>query len=132
MSSLIFPTILMTLISLVAWIFMLILTDPSPNNKLAVINLIYFFLTAFLFLAGAFTLMLYWLGNFRLKKTRIGQLESIHKPRLLYSRSLRHGLLLAVALVGTALLKALDFANPLNIILLVSALILIEIYFFGH
>lgn len=47
-------------------------------------------------------------------------------------RSLRHGVLLSSAFVGIGVLTALDFVNPLNIILLLSALVLLEIYFFGH
>jgi hypothetical protein len=78
------------------------------------------------------TLVLYWVGNLRLKKKRVADLESIHKPRIVFWRSLRHGILFSTAVLGVALLNTLKFANPLNMILLISAVVLIEIYFFGH
>lgn len=127
------PVIIVTLISLVVLVYTSYFTSPTnPNGTLIPINLAYFFVSAFLSLAGTITLVLYWVGNLRLKKTRATELESIHKPRIVFMRSLRHGVLLSSAFVGIGVLTALDFANPLNIILLLSALVLLEIYFFGH
>ena len=127
------PTILITALGLVVLVYTAQFTSPTtPNGSLIPINLVYFFVAAFVSLAGSLALVLYWVGNLRLKKTRSTELESIHKPRIVFKRSLRHGILLATAIVGIGLLNALDFANPLNIILLVSALVLVEVYFFGH
>jgi len=96
-----------------------------------IINLVYFFVSGFVSLAGAITLVLYWLGNWQLKRSR-SEVESVHKPRILLKKSLRHGVLVAGTLTGIGLLNALELTNPLNIILLISAAILIEVYFFGH
>ena len=127
------PVIILTLVSILVLVYTSYFTSPTnPNDTLIPINLSYFFVAAFLSIAGTVTLVLYWVGNLKLKKTRVTDLESIHKPRIVFIRSLRHGVLIATALVGIGLLNALAFANPLNIILLLSALVLIEIYFFGH
>lgn len=127
------PTILITAVGLVVLLYTAQFTSPTNSNgSLIPINLVYFFVAVFVSLAGSLTLVLYWVGNLRLKKTRSTELESIHKPRIVFKRGLRHGILLSTALVGIGLLNALDFANPLNIILLISALVLVEVYFFGH
>jgi len=129
----ILPTVVTTAIGAVVLLYTGYFTSPTnPNGSLIPINLFYFFTSAFLSLAGVLTLVLYWVGNLRLKKTRVAELESIHKPRIIFWRSLRHGILGATALVGIGVLNALSFANPLNILLLISALVLIEVYFFGH
>ncbi|HEY4695210.1 MAG TPA: hypothetical protein VIH52_04605 [Candidatus Nanoarchaeia archaeon] len=128
----ILPIILVTLFSLGVIVFMLNFTSPqTKEGSVIIINLVYFFVSGFVSLAGAITLVLYWLGNWQLKRSR-SEVESVHKPRILLKKSLRHGVLVAGTLTGIGLLNALELTNPLNIILLISAAILIEVYFFGH
>jgi hypothetical protein len=130
---LILPVVLVTLLSLGTLVFILNFTSPqTKEGSLIFINLVYFFLASFLSLAGIITLVLYWLGNWRLKRERISGVDSVHKPRLLLKKSLRHASLVAGALVGIGVLNALSLSNPLNIVLLISAAILLEVYFFGH
>ena len=113
--------------------FLLTFTTPkTAEGTLITINLIYFFLASFLSLAGFITLVLYWLGNLRNRDQRTSVVGSVHKPRLLLQKSLRHGVLVAATLVGIGALNAFELSNPLNIILLLSAAILIEAYLFGH
>ncbi len=129
----IIPTIIVTAISSAVFVFTIIFTNPrSSSGDLIVINLVYFFLSGFFVLAGILTLVLYFLSNLRSKEVRQTSVEVLHKPKIRYRRSLRHGVLVALTIVGIGLLNSLDFANPLNIILLISAAVLIEIYFFSH
>jgi hypothetical protein len=122
-----------TFVSIGLWVFVANSTSPqTKEGSLIIVNLVYFFGTLFVSLAGIITLVLYSAGNWQLKKLRVGSVESIHKPRIILLRSLRHGILIAAALVGIGLLNALNLSNPLNIILLISAAILTEIYLFGH
>jgi hypothetical protein len=130
---LILPVILVTFISIGLFIFVLNFTSPqNPDGSLILINLAYFFGAGFFSLAGFVTLVLYFVGNWRLKRMRRTEVESIHKPRLLLRTSLRHGFLIAGTIMGIGLINALGFSNPLNIVLLISAAVLIEVYFFGH
>jgi len=130
---LILPIIFLTLGSLAAVAFLLTFTSPqNPDGSLITINLIYFFVAIFVCLAGFITLVLYWVGNLRLSKQRVSGVESIHKPRLLLKKSLRHGVLVGGTLTGIGLLNALELSNPLNVILLISTAVLIEVYLFGH
>ena len=129
----ILPTILLTAISIAAFIFTVIYTNPKDSSgNIIIINLVYFFVSGFGSLAGFLTLVLYWLSNFRSEQNRATSVEAMHKPKIRFRRSLRHGLLVALSVVGIGLLNSLDFANPVNIILLISAAILVEVYFFGH
>lgn len=122
-----------TLVGVATLIFTTQFTSPtSANESLIIINLIYFFAAAFISLAGSTTLVLYWLGSWREKNRRRSEIESIHRPKIILRTSLRHGVLVAIAITGVGILNSLKVSNPLNIILLISAVILIEIYFFGH
>lgn len=126
-------TIVFTGISIAILIFTILFTNPrGPNGSLIAINLVYFFLSSFIGLAGLLTLMLYWLSNLKTTETRQTSVEILHKPRIRFRKSLRHAVLVSATFSGIGLLNSLDFANPLNILLLVSAAILVEIYFFGH
>src|SRR3972149_7147685 len=125
----ILPIILVTLFSLGVIVFMLNFTSPqTKEGSVIIINLVYFFVSGFVSLAGAITLVLYWLGNWQLKRSR-SEVESVHKPRILLKKSLRHGVLVAGTLTGIGLFNALELNNPLNIILLILAAILIEVCF---
>ncbi len=129
----ILPTILLTAISLAVFIFTSLYTTPKDSaGNLIAINLVYFFASGFGSLAGFLTLVLYWFSNFRAEQSRPLSVEALHKPKIRFRRSLRHGLLVSLSVVGIGLLNSLDFANPVNIILLISAAILVEVYFFGH
>lgn len=127
------PTFLITVVSLAVFIFTIIFTNPKDESgNLIVINLVYFFVSGTVSLAGFLTLVLYWLSNLRSDKARQTSIEALHKPKVAFRKSLRHGFLIALCVGGIGLLNTLEFANPLNIILLISATVLIEIYFFGH
>lgn len=129
----ILPTILLTGIASAVFVFTLLYTNPRDDSgNLIVINLVYFFLSGLISLAGILTLVLYWLSNLRSPEIRQTSVESLHKPKIRFRKSLRHGLLISLTLAGIGLLNSLDFANPLNIILLISAAILIEVYLFSH
>ncbi len=122
-----------TFIATLLWVLVANATAPqTTSGSLIVINLAYFFGTLFVSLAGIVTVVLYSLGTLGLKKTRTGSIESIHKPRAILRRSLRHGILAATVICGIGLLNALSLTNPLNVILLVSAGVLTEVYLFGH
>lgn len=122
-----------TLISLSALFFTVEFTSPkAADGSLIIVNLVYFFVASFISLAGTATLVLYWLGNRAEQRVRKSEIEAVHRPKILLKKSLRRGFLLATALVGIGLLNSLKFSNPLNIILLISAVAIIEIYFFGH
>ena len=128
----ILPTILITALSIAIFVFTFVYTSPqNPDGGYIPIDLFYFFITAFLSLAGTVTLVLYWLSNLRQDRFE-RRVEKIHQPKIIFRRSLRHGILVSATLVGIGLLNALNFANPLNIILLITAFLLIEFYFFGH
>ena len=127
------PTILLTAAAIAVFIFTILYTNPrTETGNLIPINLIYFFLSGLVSLAGILTLVLYWLSNLRSQAGRQTSVEALHKPKIAFRKSLRHALLVASTITGIGLLNSLDFANPVNIILLISAAILIEIYFFGH
>lgn len=126
-------TILLTALSVGIFIFTIVYTNPwDKAGNLIVINLVYFFLAGFVSLAGILTLVLYWLSNLRSNDGRQTSIEALHKPKIRFLKGLRHAILIAATICGVGLLNGLDFANPLNIILLISAAILVEIYFFGH
>ena len=130
---LVFPLVLLTTLSTGVLVFTLTLTSPTnQSGALVPINLSYFFVSSFISLAGIITLVLYFVGSWRLAKTRTAGTDLLHRPKLILLRSLRHGILIAAAVVGIGLMNALKFSNPLNIILLISAAALIEVYFFGH
>jgi hypothetical protein len=107
---------------------------PYLNNpaNLIVINLFYFFVSLWVFIACGLTILLYSYRNLTLKKRRKEQIESLHLPKLVLVQSLRQGIIFATAIAGIGLLHVFKLSNPLNIVLLISILILIEIYFFGH
>lgn len=127
------PTILITAISSTVFVFTVVFTNPrNDSGALVTINLIYFFLFGFISLAGFLSLVLYWLSNLRSGQARVTSVEARHKPKIAFRKSLRHGVLVSATLTGIGLLNSLDFANPVNIILIILAAILIEIYFFGH
>ncbi|HSX58404.1 MAG TPA: hypothetical protein VLE47_04010 [Candidatus Saccharimonadales bacterium] len=129
----ILPTILLTALSSLVFLFIANYTSPrDASGNLILINTIYFFVSAFVSLAGFFTLLLYSVSSLRRKSSEKAKVEKIHTPKIDFRRSLRHGVLASSTIVGIGLLNALQFANPLNIILLISAFLLIEIYFFGH
>lgn len=129
----IFGTIILASVSAAVFIFTILYTNPhNQTGDLIGINLLYFFVSGFIFLAAFLTLVLYWLSNLRAKESRQTSVEALHKPKIRFRKSLRHAVLFSAAICGIGLLNALDFANPLNIILLISATILVEIYFFGH
>lgn len=126
------PLILLTTSASGVLIFTSNFTTPiTSEGSLVPINLVYFFVSAWISLAGTIALVLYCVRSFRLKKLR-NEVGLVNKPKLLFKISLRQGILISTALTGVALLNALNFSNPLNIISLVSAIVLIEIYFFSH
>lgn len=126
-------TILVTAVSITTLIFTTLYTNPKDSaGNLIPINLVYFFVSGWLGLAGILSLVLYWLSNLRSKADRQASVQALHKPKIAFRKSLRHAILIATTITGIGLLNSLDFANPLNIILLISAAILVEIYFFGH
>lgn len=126
-------TIAITTIALLALIFIVEFTQPKNlNGDLIPVNLTYFFLFLFLSLCGIATLMLYWLSSLRLKGKREGSIEAVHRPKVIFKRSARQAILFSLSVTGILVLQSLGFANPLNFILLVSAAVLIEVYFFGH
>jgi uncharacterized membrane protein len=126
-------TAVLTAIALVVFVFTLLFTSPKDSEgKLIIINLVYFFLSGIVSLAGILTLVLYWLLPSPNKEGRQTSIEAKIKPKLAFRKSLRHALLISLTIAGVGLLNSLDFANPLNIILLISAAVLIEIYLFGH
>lgn len=116
--------------------FLFFITNfTSPQNKegqLVVVNLVYFFLFGFVSLAGALTLVLYWLGSLRLKFQRKREINGVNWQRQVMKQAARRGMLISGALVLILILKVFNFANPLNVILVVSGAIVIEVYFFGH
>ena len=133
MFSYIFPTLFFALISTGVFIFTIIFTNPNDNEgKIILINLVYFFVSGFLSLALFLTLVLYWLSNLVGSEERLTSVEALHKPKIKFRKSLRHAFLFSTAVTGIGLLNSLGFANPLNIILLITATILIEVYFFSH
>lgn len=124
---------LVDLSSLGFLLFIVIYTSPkTPSGSLIWINLVYFFVASFLSLAATLTLVLYWLSNLREKQQRKVGFETVHRPKLVFKRSLRQGVIIALTVVGIGILNSLKFSNPLNIILLITAAVIIEIYFFGH
>ncbi len=124
---------LITILSVGSLFFIANFTSPKAlNGQLVPINLIYFFLSFFLCLAGFVTLVLYWLGSLRLKLERKGSPDAVNRPKTIFKRSLRQAILFSTVVTGIGILRAIGLANPLNTVLLVSAAILIEIYFFGH
>lgn len=126
-------TIVITALSLLALFFIVEFTVPKNlNGDLISINLVYFFLALFLSLCGITTLVLYWLSSLRLKGKREGSIEAVHRPRVVFKRSARQAILISLSITGILVLQSLGFANPLNFILIVSAAVLIEVYFFGH
>lgn len=127
------PLFILTIVSLTVLLYSFRFLSPTnPDSSLIIINLAYFFLSAWVFIAAITSLVLYSLGSFRTKGKVRPEVEAVHKPKIIFRRSLRHGCLLATILIGIGLLNAIGFGNPLNIILLISTGVLIEIYFFGH
>jgi hypothetical protein len=125
--------ILITASATGVFVFTIIYTNPrNDSGDLVLINLVYFFLSLFLSLAGFLTLVLYWLSNLRSSEGRATSIEAMHKPKIKFRKSLRHAVLISLTVTGVGLLNSLNLANPLNIILLISASVLIEIYLFGH
>lgn len=126
-------TLLVVTLATSVFIFTILFTNPKDaDGQIITINLIYFFLSGFVSLAGILTLVLYWLTNLRATDGRQTSIEALHKPKIRFRKSLRHGILIALTLCGIGLLNSFDFDNPVNVILLISAAILVEIYFFGH
>lgn len=124
---------LITILSFSALFFITEFTSPkTASGQLVSINLIYFFLSLFLSLCSIATLVLYWLSSLRLKRRREGSIEAVHRPRVIFKRSARQAILFSLSVTGILILRSMGFANPLNVILIVSAAVLIEIYFFGH
>src|SRR5438874_9066304 len=98
---LLFPLIFLTLGSLAILTFIVTLTSPTAEGwALIPINLIYFFATSFVSVAGIITLVLYFVGSWQLRNSRQINVTSVHKPKLLLLRSARHGVLIGVAVVG--------------------------------
>lgn len=127
------PLILGCLVSGFVLLLTVVFTSPETRNgSLITINLVYFFLSSWVFLACILTLLLYSVRSFRFRKRGTAEVMLVNKPKLWLRISLRQGVLITTALVGIGLLNALKFSNPLNIILLVSATTLIEVYFFSH
>lgn len=108
------------------------LSPVNPDGSLILINLIYFFISAWIFLASLISLLLYSAGGFTKSKKRRSEVEAVNKPKVIFRLSLKQGFLIATVLVGLGILKVSGFSNPLNVILILSAAILIEVYFFGH
>lgn len=126
-------TILITICSLIALFLITEFTAPKNlSGGLISINLVYFFLSLFLSLCGIATLVLYSLSSLRLKGKREGSIEAVHRPKVIFKRASRQAILFSLSVTGVLILRALGFANPLNIILVISAAVLIEVYFFGH
>ena len=124
---------LITILSFSALFFITEFTSPkTASGQLVSINLIYFFLSLFLSLCSIATLVLYWLSSLRLKRKREGSIEAVHRPRVIFKRSARQAILFSLSVTGILILRSMGFANPLNVILIVSAAVLIEVYFFGH
>lgn len=133
MSALLKAISVMTIFSVIGLFLIVQFTSPKTNSgQLISINLVYFFLALFLSLAGTATLVLYWLGSLRLKFERKGGIDAVTRPKLILKRSFRQAFLFSTVIIVILVLRSLNFANPLNIVLLVSAAILIEVYFFGH
>lgn len=124
---------LITILSFSALVFITEFTSPkTASGQLVSINLIYFFLSLFTGLCSIATLVLYWLSSLRLKRRREGSIEAVHRPRVIFKRSARQAILFSLSVTGILILRSTGFANPLNVILIVSAAVLIEVYFFGH
>lgn len=127
---------LITILTAIFSVFFLFITGfTQPENKdgqLITINLIYFFLAGFGSLAGITTLVLYWLGSLKLNRQRKREIDGSNYQKQILKRSARQGILVSAVVVGILLLKVFNFANPLNVVLIVSGAIVIEVYFFGH
>lgn len=123
----------LTIISVSLFVFTGLFTSPTnKEGTLIPINLAYFFISALFSLAGVIGLMLYWLGNLRLKSERKNSPEAINRPKLILKNSLRQGLIFSSTVVSIGLLNALNFANPISVVLVIIVAVLIEVYFFGH
>lgn len=130
---LIFLVLLFTISGMFTLFYISQFTSPlTSSGQIIVINLIYFFTSLWISLAGTISLVLYWVGNFRLKKNNFNETRVVHKPKLIFKQSLRHGVLFATGICAIGLLNVFNFASSLNIILVIIAVALIEIYFFGH
>lgn len=131
-----FFILLITAITVLAVVSLFLIADltvpQSVKGQLILINLVYFFLALFVSLAGIASLVLYSVSTLRLKAKRKGSTEAVIRPRTILKRSVLQGLVFSACLTTLILLRALGFANPLNVILVISAGVLIEIYFFGH
>jgi hypothetical protein len=133
MTWLIYLIVFVTVIAFGGILLIANFTSPqSKEGQLISINLIYFFLSIFVSLAGSTTLVLYWLSNLRLSLQRKSSVEAVHRPKTLLRRSARQAILFSLVVTAIGILRALNFANPLNIVLIISAAALIEVYFFGH
>lgn len=130
---LILSIIFITAVSLFGIFFIIFFTAPqTKSGQFITINLFYFFLSSFVSLAGIATLVLYWLSNLKLGQQRRSSVEAVHRPKALLRRSARQAILFSGAVTAIWVLNIFNFVNLLNIILIISAAILIEIYFFGH
>jgi hypothetical protein len=133
MSFFLWPISILTVISAVVFLFITNFLPPqNKDSQIITINLVYFFLSGFVSLAGGLTLVLYWLRSLKLKRQRSREADGNNYQKQVLKSSARQAIIFSAAVVGILLLKIFNFANPLNVVLLSAAAIAIEVYFFGH
>ncbi|MDP2670891.1 MAG: hypothetical protein Q8P13_00255 [bacterium] len=103
--------------------------DSSGNLLTA--NLVYFFLALFASLAAGLSLVLYCL-SFVLERKKAETLTRSERAKFLIRKALRRGLELAATGCLLFLLKLLGIFNPVNAVLIVLIISLIEVYFVSN
>jgi len=106
-----------TILCFISWMLVIIYIDP---NTTGFVGFVLFYLNMFFFLTCFFSLFSFCLRRKFLKN------EVKFKQTWI---AFRQGFLLAATFIGTLLLRKLSMLSLGNAILLISAIVLIEIYF---
>ena len=125
----ILPIIFLTLLAWGVFGYIVWFVPPEIGGKLITINLLYFFVSGWIAIAGTASLIIYFASYlFTYEKVKPEQ-KFLNKPRQIFRISLRRGALLASALTAIGFLRINDVDNTFNVALLVLIALLIEVYF---
>jgi hypothetical protein len=128
MKFLLITFVIVSIVSLSLFLFVVYNLPPGEVGHLLLINVSLFLLSGFVFLASALSLVLYSLSFvFEGKKKDSGIYKE--RNRSLFKKALRRGSEVASIFLFLTGIKLLGIFNPLNALLIILVVGLLEVYF---
>ncbi|OGY29238.1 MAG: hypothetical protein A3F35_01615 [Candidatus Woykebacteria bacterium RIFCSPHIGHO2_12_FULL_45_10] len=125
----IFSLLSLFVTSTFAFAYIIFFLPPKIAGQLVPVNLIYFFISGFLFLALGTSLVLYSAGSFLERGGRQDLTKLVNRPKFILRKSLRRGFLFSATVFLLGGFHLLGIFNPLNFVLLILVSGLAEFYF---